>query len=184
MSDKPSKNQSGWTGTDQGEAFVRLLMEHEPQVRSFLRGLLPSWNDVDEVIQEASLIAWRKFSDFEQGTAFGGWFLTIARFEALKYRRRLARTPLVFAEDVCDLLADDAVAADTQPIRRKHLEKCLENLAPDKRDILLKVHSPGVVMREVAKQSGKSEQAFYKVIQRLRVVLLECVSKSIALENS
>ncbi len=67
---------------DQGEAFVRLLLEHEPQVRSFLRGLLPAWNDVDEVIQEASLVAWRKFADFQEGTAFGGWFLTIARFEA------------------------------------------------------------------------------------------------------
>jgi RNA polymerase sigma-70 factor (ECF subfamily) len=47
------------------EAFVRLLVEHEPRVRSFLRGLLPTWTDVEEVAQEASLVAWRKFHDFE-----------------------------------------------------------------------------------------------------------------------
>ena len=46
------------------EAFVRLLVEHEPRVRSFLRGLLPTWHEVEEVTQEASLIAWRKFDDF------------------------------------------------------------------------------------------------------------------------
>jgi len=74
------------------EAFVRLLMKHEPRVRSFLRGLLPTWHDVEEVAQEASLIAWRKFDDFEEGTSFGGWLLTIARFEALNYRRRMARS--------------------------------------------------------------------------------------------
>ena len=62
------------------EAFVRLLMKHEPRVRSFLRGLLPTWHGVEEVAQEASLIAWRKFDDFEEGTSFGGWLLTIARF--------------------------------------------------------------------------------------------------------
>ena len=103
---------------DQGEAFVRLLLEHEPQVRSFLRGLLPTWNDVDEVIQEASLVAWRKFADFEQGTAFGGWFLTIARFEALKHRRRVARTPLVFADDIWDLLEEEAVDKDEPQLQR------------------------------------------------------------------
>ena len=59
------------------EAFVRLLVEHEPRVRSFLRGLLPTWYEVEEVAQEASLVAWRKFDDFEEGTSFGGWLLTM-----------------------------------------------------------------------------------------------------------
>jgi len=166
------------------EVFVRLLVEHEPRVRSFLRGLLPTWYDVEEVAQEASLIAWRKFDDFEQGTSFGGWLLTIARFEALKYRRRVARSPLVFAADVWDLLADEAAGEENLQIRRQHLEVCLEKLERTKRNLLLKVHTPGVVIREVAQQSGKSEEAFYKVIQRLRVILRDCVLTSIAVENS
>jgi RNA polymerase sigma-70 factor (ECF subfamily) len=166
------------------EAFVRLLVEHEPRVRSFLRGLLPTWHEVEEVTQEASLIAWRKFDDFEGGTSFGGWLLTIARFEALKYRRRVARSPLVFADDVWDLLAEEASEEEVQPIRRRHLEDCLGQLERSKRELLLKVHSPGVVMRQVALQSGKSEQAFYKVIQRLRAVVLACVTKALAAENA
>lgn len=169
---------------EQGEAFVRLLLEHEPMVRSFLRGLLPTWNDVDEVVQEASLVAWRKFSAFEQGTAFGGWFLTIARFEALKHRRRLARTPLVLAEDVCQLLAQDMEEGKSALIRLRHLETCLSKMAVEKRDLLLKVHSPGVVIREVAAQCGQSEQAFYKAIQRMRAALLACVTASIAKEHA
>tara|TARA_R110002111_G_scaffold221507_1_gene283742 strand:- start:220 stop:771 length:552 start_codon:yes stop_codon:yes gene_type:complete len=176
--------QGGAGNIGQGEMFVRLLLEHEPQVRSFLRGLLPTWNDVDEVVQEASLVAWRKFTDFEQGTAFGGWFLTIARFEALKHRRRMARTKLVFADDVWERLADEAAADEEKQIERHHLEACLAKMQPEKREVLLSVHSPGVVLREVALQSGKSEQAFYKAIQRLRATLLDCVSRSIAMEKS
>lgn len=184
MDDSTQQPRAEQVGVDQGEVFVRLLLEHEPQVRAFLRGLLPTWNDVDEVVQEASLIAWRKFSDFEQGTAFGGWFLTIARFEALKHRRRIARTPLVFADDVWDLLAEESTQDEPQPLYRQHLEKCLAKMHPDKRDVLLRVHSAGVVIRDVAIQSGKSEQAFYKAIQRLRASLIECVSKSIGIENA
>ncbi len=165
------------------ELFVKLLLEHEPSVRAFLRGLLPTWQDVEEVAQEASLVAWRKFSDFEEGTSFGGWFLTIARFEAMSYRRRLARSPLVFSEDVWGLLAAEAAEDERGLMRREHLEKCLEKLDAASRELLMKVYSPGVVMREVAKQSGKGEQAFYKVIQRLRSALLKCVSKALALEG-
>jgi RNA polymerase sigma-70 factor (ECF subfamily) len=184
VDDQSAEKRTTSNDDERYEAFVRLLVEHEPRVRSFLRGLLPTWHDVEEVTQEASLIAWRKFNDFEAGTSFGGWLLTIARFEALKYRRRVARSPLVFADDVWDLLAEEACVEGAQQIRRQYLEGCLGKLEPSKRDVLLKVHSPGVVMREMALRSGKSEQAFYKIIQRLRAVVLDCVTKALAAENA
>ncbi len=179
-----SENRTASDDDERYEAFVRLLVEHEPRVRSFLRGLLPTWYEVEEVAQEASLVAWRKFDDFEEGTSFGGWLLTIARFEALKYRRRVARSPLVFADDVWELLAEEARGEENLHIRRQYLEVCLGKLEPTKRNLLLKVHTPGVVMREVALQLGKSEEAFYKVIQRLRVILRDCVLKEIEAEKA
>ena len=182
MDEKPGKKQTNRNGSNNGEAFVRLLLDHEPKVRGFLRGLLPTWSDVDEVIQEASLIAWRKFDDFEEETSFGGWFLTIARFEALKHRRKIARTPLVFKDDLWDLLVEEATGDEATIIRKEHLTSCLKQMAPDKRELLLKVHSQGVVTRQVAQEIGKSEQAFYKMIQRLRASLMDCISKLSAME--
>ena len=96
----------------------------------------------------------------------------------------MARSRLVFVDEVWDLLAEEASGEEVQQIRRQHLEACLGKLEPGKRELLLNVHSPGVVMREVAVQSGKSEQAFYKVIQRLRAVLHDCVLKEIATEGA
>ncbi len=165
------------------ERFVRLLLEHEPQVRAYLRGLLPSWEDVDDVVQEAGLIAWRKFGHFEDGTSFGGWFLTIARLEAFGHRRKLSKTPLVFADDVWELLAEET-HEEPQLRYRKHLETCLQKMDDRKRDIMMKVHSPGAITRELAGQFGKSEQAFYKLIQRLRTSLYRCVSQSLAGEDA
>lgn len=166
------------------EAFVRLLVEHEPRLRTYLRGLLPAWPDVDEVVQNASLVAWRKFPEFQQGTNFGGWLLTIARFEALKYRRGVARSPLVFSEDVWELLAQDAgTDGDARNIRREALEQCLGRLPAAQRELILKAHAPGARLNEIAQQSGGSEQAFYKTIQRLRAALLECISRTLAQEG-
>jgi RNA polymerase sigma-70 factor (ECF subfamily) len=184
VDDQSAEKRSTSSDDERYEAFVRLLVEHEPRVRSFLRGLLPTWHDVEEVTQEASLVAWRKFDDFEEGTSFGGWLLTISRYEALKYRRRVARSPLVFTDDVWELLAEEACGEGGQQIGQQHLEGCLGKLGRSKRELLLNVHSPGVIMREVALQSGKSEQAFYKVIQRLRAVVLDCVTKALAAEHA
>ncbi|MFK8113852.1 MAG: sigma-70 family RNA polymerase sigma factor [Rubripirellula sp.] len=169
---------------DQGEVFVQLLLEHEPQVRAFLRGLLPTWNDVDDVLQEAGLVAWRKFSQFEQGTAFGGWFLTIARYEALAHRRRIARTPLVFSDEVWAILAEEGAADTMVSSYRPYLETCLAKLTTEQRALLLHVHSAGVTIREVARNTGKNEQAFYKRIQRLRATVVQCISRSMAAEQA
>ncbi|MFN3190591.1 MAG: sigma-70 family RNA polymerase sigma factor [Aureliella sp.] len=168
---------------DRYARFVKLLVANEPNTRAFLRGLLPTWNDVDEVVQEASLVAWRKFDSFVEGTSFGGWFLTIARYEALRYRRNLARSPLVFTDEVWALLEVEAEANELD--RESHLsylEGCLQKLGNSQRELILKAHAPGVVIRELADQAGRSEQALYKALQRWRRALLECVSQASALE--
>jgi RNA polymerase sigma-70 factor (ECF subfamily) len=166
------------------EAFVRLLVEHEPRMRAYLRTLLPTWPDVEEVMQDASLVAWRKFAYFERETNFAGWLLTIARFEALKHRRNVARSPLVFSDDVWELLANEAEsAADNGSVRRDALERCLGKLPATQRELVLKAYAPGAHLKEIAQQAGSSEQAFYKTMQRLRASLLECISRTIAQEG-
>lgn len=111
------------------EEFVRLFVAHEGRLRAFVRALLPSWADVDEVMQETSLVAWRKFGRFERGTSFMAWAATIARFEALDQMRKQGRDQLLFSEAVVDLLAADTLAeADALERERSALERCLAKL--------------------------------------------------------
>jgi RNA polymerase sigma-70 factor, ECF subfamily len=167
------------------EAFVRLLVESEGLMKNFLRGLLPNWDDVDEVAQQTSLIAWRKFTDFNQGTNFPGWLLTIARFEALKYRRNLARSPLIFSDEVWELLADQAAeTVEHSNPWKEALQSCLAKLDPSERELLLKAHSQGAKMNELARQLGRSEQAFYKTIQRLRSSLQTCIQQQLRQQDA
>jgi RNA polymerase sigma-70 factor, ECF subfamily len=165
------------------EAFVRLLVAHEPHLRSFLRSLLPSWSDVDEAMQETSLTAWRKFDQFEPDSNFLAWTMAIARFEALKQRRTRNRERLVFSEAVIDLIATEA-AAETDALARERtaLETCLGQLGDAARELLAAAYQPGVKLHEVAARSGRGVEAFYKTLQRLRARLLECVQRQLKQE--
>ena len=166
------------------EAFVRLLVAHEPHLRSFLRSMLPTWPDVDEVMQETSLTAWRKFAQFELGTNFFAWTAAIARFETLKYLRSRQQDWLIFSDDVLDLIAsEEGTSADSLAREREALESCLGKLSASAREALHLSYQPGVKFHEVAARKGRSVQAYYKMLQRLRQQLLECIRTEIKEES-
>ena len=95
------------------EAFLRLFTRFEGNLRAFVASLLPTWEGVDDVMQESSVVLWRKFSEFDQSGSdadFRGWAFMIARYEVLKYRRRRATDRVQFSDEVFDLLADEAAS--------------------------------------------------------------------------
>lgn len=182
MTDLPPQTNAGDARYEQ---FVQLFVAHEGKLRAFLRSLLPRWDDVDEVMQETSLVAWRKFGQFEPGTSFMAWVATIARFEALNHLRQKSRDRLVFSDDVLALLAQEGAGeADALERERTALERCLAKLSSSQRELLQLSYQPGVKFHEVAARAGKSVQAFYKTIQRLREALLDCVEREMRKEVS
>ncbi len=163
---------------DSYERFVRLLSAHEGRLKAFLRSFLHRWEDVEEAAQETSIVAWKKFPGFVDGTDFGAWLLTIGRFEALKVRRAVFGDRLVFQESVWETVLDEGVEeAERLETERHALEGCLEKLGERQREWLAAVYEPGARIREVAGKNGKSEAAFYKLVQRLRLILLECIEQ-------
>jgi RNA polymerase sigma-70 factor (ECF subfamily) len=166
------------------ESFMRLLLEEESAVKAYVRRLVPTWHDVEEVVQQTSLIAWKKFDELEHVDRFGGWIMTIARYEALKYRRSLARSPLVFSDQLAEQLAETPGQLNPHDAdRRQALESCLRKLDQTKRDLILKVHQPGITIREYAQQQARPEQAVYKSVHRLRMKLWNCVKRTLAAEG-
>lgn len=166
------------------EEFVRAFTHHEPQLRAFVRSLLPSWNDVDEVMQETSLVLWRKWSDFDPESDFIKWGCVVARFEVLKHRRRKARDRHVFDADVIELLAEEgAEEAGSLDRQRYALDKCLGELPENQRRIVMAAYAPGRTIKETAAQTGKSATALYKTLNRIRAALLRCVDNSVRKEG-
>lgn len=163
------------------EQFVREYVRHETPLRAFIRTLVPSWHDVDEVTQEACLAAWRKYAEFRPGSNFFAWVCTIARFEALRYLRDRGREQPVFRPELLDLLEAEA-GDEAEQLERElaALEGCLAKLPPHARDWLRQAYRPSATIKEVAAQAGKPMAGFYKLLQRLRQELLDCLRRTLA----
>jgi RNA polymerase sigma-70 factor (ECF subfamily) len=165
------------------EVFLQQFMRHERSVRAYARTLLSSWEDVDEVMQEASLVAWRKYATFDAATSFGAWLATIVRFEALKLRRTKLRDRLVFSEETVRLLEQEGLN-DLERLehQRTALQRCLDKLNETQRRLLRVSYCSGQKLHEVARESGLSLEAFYKALQRLRAALLKCAKRELQQE--
>jgi len=168
---------------EQYETFVQLFARHVPGLRAFVRTMLPGWDDVEEVIQETSLVLWRKFPEFESGTNFSAWAFGIARYEVLKYRRNMARDRLVLDEDLLDMLADESIQrSDRAEQERRSLALCIEALEPQQRDLVRACYS-GKSIKSVAGELERSPTSVYKSLNRVRGLLLKCIENHIAEED-
>lgn len=162
------------------EVFLRLWTHHEPELRAFVRSCCPRAQEVDEVMQDVSIAAWRKFSSLDDHDAFGAWACMIARYELLMTRRRFARDRLVLSEDIVKLLADEA--ADELPMRNRQLEAlegCIQRLPRERRELALAAYGRDQSIREMAAQLGRSEGSLYQLLARIRRELQRCIERTI-----
>ncbi|MDF1658269.1 MAG: sigma-70 family RNA polymerase sigma factor [Verrucomicrobiales bacterium] len=166
------------------EQFVSLFTRHEPGLRAFVRSLVFSWDDANEVMQNTGLVLWRKFDSYDQETNFMKWACVVARFEVLAWRRDKARDRHVFDEDLVNMLAEES-AEDHEILaqERRALEICLQKLPEKQRRIVISAYEPGVRLNQVAEALGKSATAFYKTLNRARGGLLKCIESQVAGEG-
>lgn len=163
---------------------MELFTQNEQALRTFVRSLVPSWHDADEIMQEVALVAWQKFGDFELGTSFIKWTCVIARFKALAYRRKFARERLAFSEALMEVMADES-ARESEQRKREYdaLEGCLEKLPEKQKKWITLAHTPGVSSKELAAEIGMKPGAFYMRLNRIRGTLLTCINRSLKQEG-
>ncbi|MEM9366707.1 MAG: sigma-70 family RNA polymerase sigma factor [Planctomycetota bacterium] len=170
------------------ESFLRLFAQHEGSVRAFVTSLLPHWEAVDEVMQETSLVMWRKFDQFDPdrpGTSFVDWAFMIARYEVLMYRRKKATDRLVFSDDLYELLASEAAdVAALQPDRDRALRGCLDKLEATQRELVRVAYADGISIKDAAQQIGRTPTGLYKALARIRRTLLRCIEACLAEKKS
>ncbi len=160
------------------EQFVALFTRHEPDLRGFVRQLMPTWDDTQEVMQQVAIVLWRRFADFEAGTDFRRWACVVARFEVLQYRRKMARDRLVFSDALLELMADEGIEElDRRTRETAALRGCLEKLAPGPRELVTQAYGPGASTKEIAQKMGKSPAALYMKLNRIRSDLHDCIRR-------
>jgi RNA polymerase sigma-70 factor (ECF subfamily) len=161
--------------------LVALMTRHQRRIFSYIYALVPDRYDAEDLLQETSLIICEKFDDFEEGTDFVAWACQIAYWRIRYSRQKFARSKVVFNQEVLEAVAQTAeTMIEELDDRHEALANCLAKLHPRDRQLLLTRYEPGCGVEEAARCSGRSIQAAYKALNRLRKLLFDCVSNQLA----
>lgn len=167
--------------TEGRKRLMALMTRHQRQIFSYIYTLVPHRYDAEDLLQETSLVICEKFNDFAEGTDFVAWACQIAYWRIRYSRQKFARSKVVFDQNVLDAVAQTA-STMTNEIDDRHeaLSACLRKLPARDREMVLTRYEPGSGVEEAARRSGRSLEAAYKALARIRKLLLDCVSHQLS----
>lgn len=170
------------TDSDRQEEFLRLFLQHRVQVTAYIRSMVPNQADAEELFQDVAAVLWRKFDDFQLGTRFDHWACRVAHNHILTFFRRKRRDVLLFGEHVMGEIADELVRTnDVWTDRREALDACLKTLPPRSAELIQHRFQAASSNRSLAQQTGRSESAVSRALNRIYMILLECIRKRLEL---
>lgn len=163
--------------------FLRLFLQNQRRIYAYVLTLLPNRADADDVFQEASLVLWDKFDEDVPPDDFAAWGCRIAYFKVLDFSKRRQRARVLFSQEMMERVAETALEqADTLQLdeRREALAGCLSKLQERDRTLLAARFTEGATVQSTATQVGRSPDAVYKALARIRQALFDCVTRTLA----
>ncbi len=160
--------------------LVTLLASHQRRILAYVHTLVPNPHDAEDILQETCELICEKFDDFRPGTDFLAWAFRIAHWRVRAARTTYARSKVVFNDEILEAVARTAATlhAEVDP-RQDALATCVKKLPERDRVLILARYQQGASVEEAAKVSGRSLEAAYKALSRIRRVLLECVNNKL-----
>lgn len=164
--------------------FVELLNENHSRLFGFLYSHVFNIADAEDLFQQVALVLWTKFDRFEIGTDFGAWAMQIADFTIKNFIRGKRRSKVYFSDEVMRRIADKYSSVSTTQVTRRveALRGCLKKLSKPDLRLLDKCYGADVTIKQVARVEGRSPEAVYTALSRIRKVLLGCIERTLRAE--
>lgn len=151
-------------------AFDEIVEQHGAEIAAFANRLLGWPQDVDDVVQEVFLAAFKGLTTFRGDCRLRSWLFTITINECRHHRRRLSRLRLLrIEEDGPHLyLSEDAemVAIDAESFTR--VRRAVRALPGKYREVIVLRYLQGLETTEVCRLLGITANALNVRLSRAR----------------
>ncbi len=161
------------------DQFIERYVECQSGLYRFIATLVPNRADAEELFQESSLTAWRIRERFDPTREMSPWLCGIARNVVAAHYRKQRSLAWTLDPDVVEQLGqqqmdDDVVLRE----RSRALSQCLEKLPDRQRDLVRQYYRSKQTVQSFSQAQGLSVEAVYKMMQRVRMALFECINQT------
>ncbi len=157
---------------DDSRAFEELVIRYQRRAEAVVRSFGFDLPDLEDIVQDAFLKAFRSLAQLSSPRLFGPWFLSIVRNLARRELKKKTKQNTVFLEEHP---SDDRPTIET--LAGRELKEAIWNkvkgLPPDIRETILLYYHDGEKVKSVAHALGISKSAVAMRLKRGRDLLRE-----------
>lgn len=162
----------------QRNEFARLVLEHQGRLRMFIRMLGMTPDAVDDLAQDAFVVAYERFEMLDDLEQAGPWLRSIARnlvrneLRKSTRRRRIVNASL---SEVMLAVPDDSLVDEWSDEWFSALRACVERLPDHGRALVDGRYQRGQNASQLATETDMTPAAVRQALSRLRGLLRTCV---------
>jgi len=157
-------------------AAEAILQKHLTMLKAYLRHLVDSPHDADDLAQDICVTLLQDPRILLQGADPGAYLRGIARHFASGHHRRVRRAPAL--EAVMEAAWNEEAPHDAEAERRA-LEDCLNGLPGTGRQLLSWRYGDGLTSRQIAERVQGTADAVRMALMRVRDALTKCLQSKL-----
>jgi RNA polymerase sigma-70 factor (ECF subfamily) len=158
------------------QQFLTLFLRSEREIFRYVAALVPNVTDAEDIVQQTAVALWEKFDAYDPNQPFTPWACRFALNKARQWIERRQRWQALLEGGLAEELAQRREELKPElEARFKHLEGCLGKLPEEQRTIVEDYYYHRRGIERVAENSGRTVEATYKALQRIRQALQGCM---------
>ncbi|MDB5387259.1 MAG: hypothetical protein JWM11_2905 [Planctomycetaceae bacterium] len=159
--------------------FLRLFLTSERELFRYVAALVPNIADAEEIVQQTAVILWSKFDQYDKLQPFTPWACRFAINIIKQWMERRHRWQSLLqgglAEQLVNRRDDQRPQLET---RLRYLDVCLGKLTDGQREIVEAYYFRRQDINLISTESRRSVDAVYKLLQRIRSMLRQCIEQA------
>jgi RNA polymerase sigma-70 factor (ECF subfamily) len=159
------------------EEFVTNVAGIQRSLYAYIRSLIGSWAEPEDILQEVNLILCRKATEYDGRSKFLTWACGIAYLQVLAHLKQHRRDKCVFMDEalLADLAGPLSERVEELDDRLESLRNCINRLPIAQRRMIANRYASGGSVQKVAESEGRSVGSIRVTLHRIRLRLMECV---------
>lgn len=168
----------------QQKLFAVFIRKYQVGLRAFIRSMGVESHAVDDLAQEAFLVAYKEMDNFDQSLDFGYWLRGIARNLIRNELRKNARQHRIMDEKLSHFLLEEFSnnyePSDYNDDELAVLKECISKLPDKSRNLISHKYNNSKNSKEISELVSMSTTAVRLALMRIRQKLKICMTYNLS----